>query len=195
MMKKKHNQDIPTIPAMEAELKRIKYRKRYMRVIRSTLYTLITVAAVAALIATLWMPVLQIHGSSMTPTMADGDVLVSVKGSSYKTGDVIAFYYNNKILVKRVIALPGDWVDIDESGNVFVNGTMLDEPYISGKAFGECDLELPYQVPAAKLFVLGDHRGVSVDSRNSAIGCIGDEQIVGKIVFRVWPLTAFGGIG
>lgn len=194
-MKKKLNKDIPSIPAMEAELKRIKYRKRYMRVIRSTLYTLVTVAAVAALIATLWMPVLQIHGNSMSPTMVDGDVLVSVKGSSYKSGDVIAFYYNNKILVKRVIALPGDWVDIDESGNVFVNGTMLDEPYISNKAFGECDLELPYQVPAAKLFVLGDQRSVSTDSRNSAIGCVEEEQIVGKIVFRVWPLPSFGGIG
>lgn len=179
---------------MEAELRRVKRRKRYMRVIRSTLYTLITVAAVAALIATLWMPVLQIHGNSMAPTMTDGDILVSVKGSSYETGDVIAFYYNNNILVKRVIALPGDWVDMDENGNVAVNGVMLDEPYVVEKAYGQCDLEFPYQVPAAKLFVLGDQRSISADSRSSSVGCIADDQIVGKIVFRVWPLSDFGTI-
>lgn len=194
-MGRKKNKGKPSIQSMEAELKRVKHRKRYISVIRSTVYTLITVAAVAALIATLWMPVLQIHGSSMAPTVENGDILVSVKGNSYSCGDVIAFYYNNKILVKRVIALPGDWVDIDENGNVAVNGTMLDEPYITEKAFGNCDLELPYQVPAAKIFVIGDQRSVSNDSRNSAIGCVSEEQIVGKIVFRVWPLLAFGTVG
>ena len=193
-MKKKQIKDIPSIQTMEAELKRVKHRKRYIRVIQSTLYTLITVAAVAALVATLWMPVLQIHGNSMSPTMNDGNILVSVKGGGYESGDIIAFYYNNKILVKRVIAITGDWVDMDENGNVFVNSTLLDEPYLAEKAYGDCDLEFPYQVPAAKLFVMGDQRSVSVDSRNSGIGCIADDQIVGKIVFRVWPLSDIGAV-
>ncbi len=185
----------PTVKSIEAELKRVKYRKRYLAVIRSTVYALITVAAVAALIATLWMPVLQIHGNSMAPTMENGDILVSVKGKEFNTGDIIAFYYNNKILVKRVIATPGDWVDMDENGNVSVNGVLLEEPYVKDKAYGDCDLEFPYQVPAAKLFVMGDQRSVSNDSRNSQLGCVGDDQIVGKIVFRVWPLPSFGTVG
>ena len=194
-MGKRKDKGKPTVESIEAELKRVKYRRRYINVIRSTIYTLITVAAVAALVATLWMPVLQIHGSSMSPTVENGDVLVTVKGGQFNSGDVIAFYYNNKILVKRVIATPGDWVDIDENGNVSVNGVLLDEPYIKEKAFGDCDLELPYQVPAAKLFVLGDQRSVSVDSRSSQIGCVADDQIVGKIVFRLWPIPSIGTVG
>lgn len=190
-MENKVKTEMPTISSMEAELKRINHRKRYIKVLRSTLYTLITVAAVAVLVATLWLPVLQIHGSSMTPTLQDGNIVVSLKGG-YKNGDVVAFYFNNKILVKRVIARPGDWVDIDQDGNVYVNGALLDEPYITDKAFGQCDIELPYQVPAAKVFVLGDHRGVSVDSRNTTVGCIAEDQIVGKIVFRVWPIPNMG---
>ncbi len=193
-MARQKNKERPSISNMEAELKRIKRRKRYFRVIQSTVYTLITVAAVAALVATLWMPVLQIHGSSMSPSMDDGNILVSVKGDEYKQGDIIAFYYNNKILVKRVIALPGDWVDIDENGNVSVNGVLIDEPYLKEKAYGDCDLEFPYQVPAARLFVLGDQRAVSVDSRNSTVGCVEKDQIVGKIVFRVWPIKGIGRI-
>lgn len=128
----------------------------------------------------------------MTPSLGEGDIVLSVKGGSFKTGDVVAFYYNNKILVKRVIARSGDWVDIDDDGNVTVNGIMLDEPYVSEKALGECDIKLPYQVPESRVFVMGDHRSTSVDSRNSAIGCVSEEQIVGKIVFRVWPLKSFG---
>ena len=185
---------IPSVEEMEKELKRVRYRKRYGRVLRSTIYTLITVAAVAVLVATLWLPVLQTHGESMTPTLQDGNIIVSVKDSNYECGDIIAFYYNNKVLVKRVIALPGDWVDIDEDGTVFVNGMMLDEPYITDKALGDCNIELPYQVPAAKIFVLGDHRSNSADSRNTAVGCVAEEQIVGRIVFRVWPLSQFGPI-
>ncbi|MBE6984466.1 MAG: signal peptidase I [Ruminococcaceae bacterium] len=194
-MKKKKSQELPTLDVMEAELKRVKYRRRYARVLRSTLYTLITVAAVAVLVATLWLPVLQIHGSSMTPTLYDGNIIVSVKDSEFESGDIIAFYYNNKILVKRVIAQPGEWVNIDEDGTVYVNGVALDEPYLTEKALGECNIELPYQVPAAKIFVMGDHRSVSADSRNTAVGCVAEEQIVGKIVFRVWPLAQFGPVG
>lgn len=194
-MKHKISPERPSLEAMEAELKRVKYRRRYAKVLRSTVYTLITVAAIAVLVATLWLPVLQTHGESMSPTLHDGNIIVSVKDSAFECGDVIAFYYNNKILVKRVIAQPGDWVNIDADGTVYVNGVRLDEPYITDKALGECNIELPYQVPAAKFFVMGDQRSVSADSRNTAVGCVAEEQIVGKIVFRVWPLSEFGPIG
>lgn len=143
----------------------------------------------AVLVATLWLPVLQIYGSSMTPTLEEGDIVVSIKSKTYETGDIVAFYYNNKILIKRVIAGSGDWVDLDEDGTVYVNGEKLDEPYVKDKAFGECDLELPYQVPESRIFVMGDHRSVSVDSRSKAVGCVAEEQIVGKLVCRIWPLT------
>lgn len=184
--------EIPTIEQLEAELQRERYNKRYGRVLRSTIYTLITVAAVAVLVATLWLPVLQIYGSSMAPTLVDGNIVVSLKAGDLETGDIVAFYYNNKILVKRVIAGPGDWVDIKEDGTVYVNNEELDEPYLTEKAFGDCNIELPYQVPDSRIFVMGDHRSVSVDSRNTAVGCVADEQIVGKLVFRIWPLDSFG---
>ena len=182
----------PTVEQLEQELKRETYRRRYNRVLRSTIYTLITVAAVAVLVATLFLPVLRIYGSSMTPTMADGDIVVSVKGGSFARGDIIAFWFNNKILVKRVIANSGEWVDIDAEGNVSINGEPLDEPYLTEKALGECDIDLPYQVPDGRLFVMGDHRSTSSDSRSSAVGCVAEEQIVGKLVLRVWPLGGFG---
>ena len=188
------NHTVPTVAQLEEELKRETYRKRYHSVFRSTVYTLITVAAVAVLVATLFLPVLRIYGTSMTPTMTDGDIVVSVTGSNFDRGDIIAFWFNNKILVKRIIALPGEWVDIDEAGNVSVDGNPLDEPYLTEKALGECDIELPYQVPDGRLFVMGDHRSTSSDSRSSAVGCVAEEQIVGKLVFRVWPLTGFGAL-
>ena len=184
----------PTTEQLETELKRVKYRHRYQTVLKSTIYTLITVAAVAVLVATLWMPVLQIYGSSMSPTLDEGEIVVSLKGAGYQQGDIVAFYYNNKILVKRVIAGPGSWVDIDENGDVRVDGELLDEPYLTEKAFGDCNIKLPYQVPDGRYFVMGDHRATSVDSRNSAVGCVADEQIVGKIVYRVWPLKSLGGL-
>lgn len=189
-MKKKMT--IPTTQQLESEIKRVSYQRKYRTVMKSTIYMLITVAAVAVLVATLWLPVLQIYGSSMTPTLQDGDIVFSTKSSDFKQGDVIAFYYNNKILVKRVIAGPADWVDISEDGTVFVNSKELDEPYIRDKAFGDTNIELPYQVPDGKFFVMGDYRSTSVDSRNTAVGCVAQEQLVGKIVFRVWPLDAIG---
>lgn len=189
IMKEKKTSPIPNVAELESELKREKYKNRYWTVFRSTIYILITVAAVAVLVATLWLPVLQIYGSSMTPTLEEGDIVVSIKSKTYETGDIVAFYYNNKILIKRVIAGSGDWVDLDEDGTVYVNGEKLDEPYVKDKAFGECDLELPYQVPESRIFVMGDHRSVSVDSRSKAVGCVAEEQIVGKLVCRIWPLT------
>lgn len=183
---------MPGIAELEAELKRERYKNRYKSTLRSTVYTLLIVAAVAVLVATLWMPVLQIYGNSMTPTLDAGDIVLSWKTDSFETGQIIAFYYNNKILIKRVIAGPGDWVNIDEDGTVYINGTMLEEAYLAERALGDCNIELPYQVPDEKVFVMGDHRSTSVDSRNSAVGCIALEQVVGKIVFRVWPLKQLG---
>lgn len=193
-MKKNLMSDRPSAEQLEAELKRVKYRRRYRTVMKSTVYTLITVAAVAVLVATLLLPVLQIYGSSMTPTLQDGEIIFSVKTSDLEPGDVIAFYYNNSILVKRVIAGPGDWVDLEEDGTVYVNSELLDEPYLREKALGECDIQLPYQVPDGKIFVMGDHRATSIDSRSTTVGCVAQEQIVGKIIFRIWPLDRLGSI-
>ena len=184
--------EFPSSAQLESELNRIKYKSRFAGALRSTIFTLITVAAVAVLVAILLLPVLRIYGNSMTPTLSEGEIVVSVKGSNFETGDVVAFYYNNKILIKRVIAQSGDWVDIDQDGTVYVNNIKIDEPYVTEPAFGECDIKLPYQVPENRIFVMGDHRSVSVDSRSSSIGCVSEEQIVGKIVFRVWPFNGFG---
>jgi len=186
--------EMPTTAQVEAELKRVRYQSRYRFVLRSTVYTLITVAAIAILVATLWLPVLRIYGASMFPTLEDGDIVFSVKTSDFQPGDITAFYYNNKILVKRVICSAGDWVDIDEDGTVYVNDEVLEEPYVYEKALGECDIELPYQVPDGRVFVMGDHRSTSVDSRSTSVGCVAQEQIVGKILFRVWPLNRVGAV-
>lgn len=191
-MKKKKAIAVPELSQLEEELNRVKYQKRYKKVLTSTVSTLIVVAAIAVLIATLLMPVLQIYGTSMNPTLYDGDIIATIKTTEFKPGELVAFYYNNKILVKRVIAMSGEWVDMDEEGNVYVNDVLLDEPYLVERAVGECDIKLPYQVPENRVFVMGDHRSVSVDSRSTTVGCVSEEQLVGKLVFRVWPLGSFG---
>lgn len=188
------NVQIPELSELEAELERVRYRTRYGRTLRSTVYSLVIVAAVAVLVATLWMPVLRTYGESMTPTLNEGDILVTVKTDDFKEGDIVAFYYNNKILVKRVIASSGEWVDIDDEGIVYVNNEPLYEPYIYEPSIGDCNIQLPYQVPDGRVFVMGDHRATSIDSRNESVGCVAQEQIVGKIVFRVWPLSKIGNI-
>lgn len=190
-MKKKGTVQLPPLGELEEELKREKYKRRYFSVFSSTVSMLLAVAAAAILAATLWLPALEIYGGSMSPTLEDGEILFTVKTTEPERGDIIAFYYNNKILVKRVIAMAGDWVDIDEGGTVYVNGEELDEPYLEEKALGDCDIELPYQVPDGRLFVMGDHRSVSADSRTTAVGCVASEQIVGRLVLRVWPLNQF----
>ena len=189
---RRNTHDIPDVEQLRAELSREQYKQRYRSVLRSTIYTLVVVAAVAVLISVLFLPVLQIYGTSMTPTLSEGDIVVSVKGADFESGDLIAFYLGNKILVKRCSAGPGQWVDIDEEGNVYIDGKLLEEPYLEEKALGDCNIELPYQVPDNRYFCLGDHRATSVDSRDTTVGCVSEEQIVGKIVFRVWPLSGLG---
>lgn len=182
----------PSTQQLKDELERVTYQSRFQKMLRSTVFILIVVAAMAVLAATIWLPVLEIYGNSMTPTLNEGDIVVSLKSTDLTQGDLAAFYVGNKVLVKRYIAGPGQWVDIDEDGNIYVDGEYVEEPYISQKALGDCNIRLPYQVPENRYFFMGDHRDTSVDSRNTAVGVISDEQIVGKIVFRVWPLDRLG---
>ena len=185
-------EQLPTHEQFRRELERVRYRHNFATVLRSTVFTLVVVAAAAVLVAVLFLPVLRIYGHSMNDNLDEGDIVLSVKGATFEPGDVIAFYYNNKLLVKRVIGNPGDWIDIDQDGNVYVNQQKLEEPYLKEKALGECNIKLPYQVPESRVFVMGDNRSVSIDSRNTAVGCVAEEQIVGKIVYRVWPADRFG---
>lgn len=186
--------DLPTVAQVEAELERELNKKEHNRVLRTTVFALLVAAAAAVIVAVLVFPVLRMNGTSMTNTLMDGDIVVTMNTSDFSRGDVIAFYYNNTLLVKRVIATTGDWVDIDKDGNVFVNGEELDEPYVTDKALGECNITLPYQVPDERIFVMGDHRETSIDSRNTAVGCVNKDLIVGKLLFRVWPLSGLGAV-
>lgn len=180
--------EIPSLGQLEAEQKRYRYKRSFAQMLRSTVTILLVVASVSILVASLWMPVLRIYGSSMAPTLKDGQIIVSVKGSHYDVGDLVAFYYGNKLLIKRVIAGPGDWINIDGNGDVFVNSEKLDEPYLTEKALGECDQTFPMQISDERWFLMGDNRAVSVDSRSTMVGCVAEEQIVGKIELRIWPL-------
>ena len=182
----------PTVQQLEGELQRERHRRSYRSTLLSTISALVIVAAVAVLVSMLWLPVLQVVGESMTPSIYQGEIVIAPKGTAFQKGDIIAFYYNNKILVKRVIANAGEWVNIDEDGNVFINDVPLEEPYLTEKAYGDCNITLPYQVPDGKIFVMGDHRATSSDSRNTAVGCVAQEQVVGRVVLRGWPLNRIG---
>lgn len=193
-MKKKHtitheNNEAIQLEALQSELKREQYKKRFRKLLKSTINALVVVAAIASLIATLIFPVLQIVGTSMEPSLTEGNFVLLVKTDKLKSGDLCAFYYSNKVLIKRVIAVPGDYLWIEPDGTVFLNGEELSEPYILEKALGECDVDFPYQVPENAYFVMGDQRETSIDSRSSLIGCIYKDQIVGKIWCRIWPLS------
>lgn len=185
---------LPSVEVLEAELKKVQHKSNFGRVFRNTVFLLLVAAAAAALIAVLVLPVLQVNGTSMGESLKDKDVVIALSGSGYNTGDIIAFYYNNNILIKRVIATSGDWVDMDEDGNVYVNDELLDESYIKEKAVGYCNIDMPYQVPEGKCFVMGDNRATSIDSRNTVVGCVGSDMILGKIFFRVWPLPELGSV-
>lgn len=184
--------DIPTAEQFESEIKRIRYRKSYIKTLWNTASSLIVVAAVAVLVSLLFLPVLRVTGTSMTPTLYNDELLICSKRSNFECGDIVAFYFNNKILLKRVIGTAGDIIDITEDGVVYRNGEVLDEPYVNARAFGECDIKLPYQVPDNRIFVMGDHRSVSIDSRSTAVGCIADEYVIGKVIFRIWPWEKIG---
>ncbi len=184
--------ELPSASQLEQELNSVRYRRKFFKVLGNTIASLLVVAAAAALIAMLFLPFLRVTGSSMTPTLANDEIIVCSKRSNFKTGDVVAFYYNNKILLKRVIGTAGDFINITEDGTVYLNGEILDEPYVNEKALGECDIPLPYQVPDNRIFVMGDHRSVSVDSRSVSVGCIADEYIIGKVFLRIWPPSQFG---
>ncbi|MBO6157799.1 MAG: signal peptidase I [Firmicutes bacterium] len=189
------HQNTPSIGQLEQEFARENRKKQVKGVLKSTLYILASVAAVVIILAMVFFPVLKIYGTSMTPTLDEGQYVLAAKGATFNQGDIIAFYYNNQILVKRVIAFPGDWVDVREDGTVIVNGEILKEDYLSEKHQGITDLNYPYQVPESTLFVMGDHRMTSVDSRSSSVGCIPEDNIVGKIFFRVWPIDHFNKVG
>ena len=193
-MRRGLTQQTVTVDQLERELRRERHRRSYRSTLLSTVSALVIVAAVAVLVSMLALPVLQVVGESMTPLLHQGEIVIAPRGTAFQKGDVIAFYFNNKILVKRVIANPGEWVDMDKEGSVYVNNVLLDEPYLDDKSYGETNIELPYQVPEGKIFVMGDNRSVSIDSRNTSIGCISEEQIVGKIVFRIWPLSQMGAV-
>ena len=183
---------IPSLEQVKREREKLKYQKEYRRTIKHVLGVLLVAAAVSVLLATVFFPILRVSGVSMEPTLEDGQVIVLEKSGKFKTGDLIGFYYQNKILLKRVIGQAGDYIDIDADGNVYVNDEKLDEPYLKDQALGECDINLPYQVPDGKIFVMGDHRSKSIDSRSKLVGCVSDEQVVGRVVFRLWPLKRIG---
>lgn len=181
-----------TVRQIEGELKRLRRKQNSRRIFRQTVFSLLVVAAVAVLAAMLFFPIFRVTGSSMEPTLQPKEIVVCLKSSRFQSGDLVTFYYNNKVLLKRVIGTAGDTIEIDDSGNVFVNGSQLDEPYITKKSLGQCDIDFPYQVPDNRIFVMGDNRETSVDSRTTAVGCIADEYVIGKVFLRVWPLERLG---
>ena len=183
-----------TEKVLEKELRNVHLKNSFRRALQRTLYLLLVVAAVVVIISVLFLPIIHISGASMSDTLEDGDLVVAINNHKFQTGDVVGFNFNNEVLIKRVIATAGDWVDLDVAGNVYVNGRLLDEPYVTEKSIGECNIILPYQVPDGKCFVLGDHRATSIDSRNRSVGCISVDAVVGRLLWRIWPFESIGKI-
>ncbi len=184
--------ELPSFEQVKKERDRLHYRSEYRKALKHIVGVLLVAAAIAVLIATMFFPILRVSGVSMEPTLENGQLVILEKTGNFETGDLIGFYYQNKILLKRVIGSAGDYIDMDASGNVYVNDIQIDEPYLKDKALGECDITFPYQVPEGKIFVMGDHRSKSIDSRSKLVGCVSDEQVVGRVVFRLWPLSDIG---
>ncbi|WP_288887300.1 signal peptidase I [uncultured Eubacterium sp.] len=182
---------LPTALQIEDEISRLKNRRDYIHILFNTIASLIVVAAIAVLISSFLLPVLRVTGTSMTPTLTNGTVVVCKRTTSLKRGDIVAFYYNNKVLLKRVIGLPGDYIEVRTDGTVLVNNEAIDEPYIDSPSYGENDLTYPYQVPEDRYFVMGDHRSTSVDSRSKTIGCVSEEEVLGKVKMAIWPIDKF----
>lgn len=185
--------EIINLEKIKEDYKTRKNREKFFYELKKTIGFFLVIISVGIIISSFWVRVLTIYGTSMSPNLTAKDTVVAFKKDQYKSGDVIAFYYNNKVLVKRVIATSGDWVNISNNGNVIINDKEIKEKYLlkSSKSIGKTDIKLPYQVPENKIFVMGDHRSVSIDSRNKIIGSIGKEQIIGKIKFIIWPLSRF----
>lgn len=193
MINQEHQTEVlPTIEQIDAERKRINDNIKYRKALVGTINVLVVIAALAVLVSTLLLPVLQISGDSMEPTLSNDEIIVLVKTDDFQTGDICSFTWNNRTLIKRVIGTAGDWIDIGADGTIYLNGEELTEPYVTDKSIGECDITLPYQVPEDSLFVVGDHRATSIDSRNTVIGSVNYDQVIGKVVFRVWPLNRLG---
>lgn len=182
----------PSTEEIEKAYKKEYYKVNFFNIVRSTIFLLTVASAIAVLVAVLFLPVLRIYGKSMEGTLDDGNLVISLKSANFDSGDVVAFYYNNNILVKRVIATSGQWVDMDKEGNLYVNQVLLEEPYIKEKAYGQTNIEFPFQVPEGRIFVVGDNRESSIDSRNKTIGTVSEEQVVGKLIFKVWPFSEVG---
>ena len=179
----------PTVEQIDREIDRLESSRELKKAITSTIKNLIVIAAAAVLITNVLLSVLMVNRSSMNPTLKDGDIVISFKWLGIKRGDIVAFHYNNKILLKRVIAKAGDWVNIGEDGTVYVNDEALDEPYVTEKSLRECNITLPYQVPDGSIFVMGDHRANSLDSRMQEIGAVKEEDVAGRVLLRIWPLS------